>query len=669
MNTAIYGDISETIEQAQRGDTAAFSKIVRRYQSLVSGVLFSATGDFHQSEDLAQETFLIAWHKLCELKNSADIAPWLCAIARNLAHRSFRKKQVAIDALPDEKASEEPGPVSETLRREQSELVWSAIAKIPEPYRETLVLYYRSGQSITDIASVTDSSEEAIRQRLVRARKSLKVKLEEMIGGILSDTAPGDFFTLGVMTVITGSLAMSATQTAVAATSGVTTTAALGTGGAAGGKTLGAATLWSVLGPLAYFGWLFAIFLGALWTVVRNTPTLRSRRFRVHTIFRIFQYYLILSLAFGLGVGGVTWLMMTWFPGHYYFGSLAFILTFFPFMAVAFSIQMANYRKMIRIIENDLGLAGPRTESYSYPRIEKRFFRSFITNVLVFETLAAAVVILTSSDGSSSQPFFLLGLLAATVIAGGIGTIYYLLGRYFLEICRTKRNFLAAPPLIDRPFEVALLKTGKTLASVDHPRKGGMAFGVYLLMWTGIPVFGIYYLSHYSWDKNPVGLGICAVLQLGGLIAQWLLSRKIKHDQWVLLQIAFCIYSCLVILLMEKIEFGGIFIFDRVTSQLYSQPGQTVHSMNMMLLVMALCYIPIQLIYWLRTRHREKNEQQSGKEQQIREAIARYDPETMIEDEPVSEARPFPRRWIWILGVYGAMIIAILCLGVIFRNP
>ena len=66
MSTATL-DIPAILEQARSGDTGAFAQIVRQYQSLVSGVLYNATGDFHKSEDIAQETFLIAWQKLGEL--------------------------------------------------------------------------------------------------------------------------------------------------------------------------------------------------------------------------------------------------------------------------------------------------------------------------------------------------------------------------------------------------------------------------------------------------------------------------------------------------------------------------------------------------------------------------------------------------------------------------
>jgi RNA polymerase sigma factor (sigma-70 family) len=202
------------VNQARCGDTAAFTEIVKQYQAVISGVLFNVTGDFHKSEDLAQETFLIAWKKLADLKNDDDILPWLCTIARNLANRSFRKQQPITSEIADTQSVTENEPANEMMRREQSEMVWAAVAEIPEAQRETLILFYRSGQSIHDIAAATESTEDAVKQKLYRARQSLKSKLEEMIGDVLTSTAPGEAFTLGVMAAVSVTIL---TQTAAAA--------------------------------------------------------------------------------------------------------------------------------------------------------------------------------------------------------------------------------------------------------------------------------------------------------------------------------------------------------------------------------------------------------------------------------------------------------------------
>jgi len=172
-------DIAKNIELSRLGDKAAFAEIVRHYQSLVCGITYNMTGDFHKSEDLAQETFLIAWNKLGELPHTANIAGWLCTVARNLAHRSFRKKQQEISAEPlDEQVSRQPPPSDDLLRREQSDLIWSTIEKIPEPYRETLILYYRSGQSVREIAAATESNEEAVRHRREDRRRTCLARLK-----------------------------------------------------------------------------------------------------------------------------------------------------------------------------------------------------------------------------------------------------------------------------------------------------------------------------------------------------------------------------------------------------------------------------------------------------------------------------------------------------------
>jgi len=74
------------IEQSRLGDRDSFGQIVRKYQGIVSGVVYGILGDFHKSEDIAQETFLIAWKKLDDLREVEKLPGWLCGIARNLAN-------------------------------------------------------------------------------------------------------------------------------------------------------------------------------------------------------------------------------------------------------------------------------------------------------------------------------------------------------------------------------------------------------------------------------------------------------------------------------------------------------------------------------------------------------------------------------------------------------
>src|SRR6476620_4805043 len=74
-----------------QGSTHAFESLVRRHQSLVCSVAYSACGNLSLSEDVAQETFWTAWRQRASLEQPDRLKAWLCGIARNLAKNARRK--------------------------------------------------------------------------------------------------------------------------------------------------------------------------------------------------------------------------------------------------------------------------------------------------------------------------------------------------------------------------------------------------------------------------------------------------------------------------------------------------------------------------------------------------------------------------------------------------
>src|SRR6266566_4792952 len=73
------------------GSAPAFEVLVRRYQSLVCSVAYSACGNLALSEDVAQETFWTAWRQRASLDQPERLGAWLCGIARNLAKNARRR--------------------------------------------------------------------------------------------------------------------------------------------------------------------------------------------------------------------------------------------------------------------------------------------------------------------------------------------------------------------------------------------------------------------------------------------------------------------------------------------------------------------------------------------------------------------------------------------------
>ncbi len=222
MPIAVHND-AELVHESLAGNRDAFGQIVARYQSLVCSLAFSATGSLSQSEDLAQETFVTAWRQLRDLREPEKLRSWLCRIARNLTYDVLRQqgREPSHRAEPLDEISEspapEPLPTDQTISNEEQAILWRSLEKIPEIYREPLVLFYREQQSIEAVAQNLELSEDAVKQRLSRGRKMLHEQVLAFVEGALEKTAPGKHFTLGVV----AALPLLAT-TAKSATAGAT---------------------------------------------------------------------------------------------------------------------------------------------------------------------------------------------------------------------------------------------------------------------------------------------------------------------------------------------------------------------------------------------------------------------------------------------------------------
>lgn len=249
--TPILGtsDDAQLVERSLQGDTQAFGSLVERHQSLICGLAYSACGNVHLSEDLAQETFITAWQQLRNLREKGNLRGWLCGIARHVIHNFLRRQQrtpTAMAAELDEVAhppSAEPAPDESAIQEQESAMLWRTLQTLPETYREPMVLYYRQNESVATVAESLGLSEDAVKQRLARGRAMLAEQVERRLGNTLRQTMPTAAFTCCVLAALP-----LATTSASAATAGMT----LAKGGASG-KPLVMALLNGVLSPLLGF--------------------------------------------------------------------------------------------------------------------------------------------------------------------------------------------------------------------------------------------------------------------------------------------------------------------------------------------------------------------------------------------------------------------------------
>ena len=194
METADRND-ADLVADSLGGRRDAFRQIVERYQTLVCSLAYSATGNVSQSEDVAQETFISAWKDLRLLRQPDKLRAWLCGIVRNQAHRSRREagREPVRNAAPLEDADESPAaealPSEQAVSREEEAILWRSLERIPENYREPLILFYREHRSIEHVAVELELSEDAVKQRLSRGRKLLQEEVQSFVENTLRRTA------------------------------------------------------------------------------------------------------------------------------------------------------------------------------------------------------------------------------------------------------------------------------------------------------------------------------------------------------------------------------------------------------------------------------------------------------------------------------------------------
>jgi RNA polymerase sigma factor (sigma-70 family) len=139
-----YAD-AELVAQVRRGGRDAFGRIVARYQALICALAYNATGSLAQSEDLAQEAFVVAWKQLPVLRDPEKLRSWLCGIVRNLGRRVRRGRkyepmhQAEQLETADEVPTLEPHPLDQAISREEEGILWRQLEIIPENYREPLI--------------------------------------------------------------------------------------------------------------------------------------------------------------------------------------------------------------------------------------------------------------------------------------------------------------------------------------------------------------------------------------------------------------------------------------------------------------------------------------------------------------------------------------------------
>jgi RNA polymerase sigma-70 factor, ECF subfamily len=165
-------DVGWLVVAARAGDRAAFGQLYERHVRMVHGVLLAHVAPA-EADDLVQDVFLAALRNLGSLRDPVAFPGWLLTIARNRAN-DFHRRTQTLEALPDEVA----GGGTPGQEAQEARAALDAVRRLPEAYRETLILRLVEGMTGPEIAARTGLTEGSVRVNLHRGMKMLREKIE-----------------------------------------------------------------------------------------------------------------------------------------------------------------------------------------------------------------------------------------------------------------------------------------------------------------------------------------------------------------------------------------------------------------------------------------------------------------------------------------------------------
>ena len=167
----------ELVRRARAGDPPSFDALIRPHLKNLHRFILSTARNAEDAQDALQETLILAFRRLHSFRCESSFATWLYRIAinatRNWVRAQSRAARRDLVAHRDGTSPREPDPLQQVLRTEARQAVRSALLRLPDHYREPVLLRYYSELSYEEIADALGIALGTVKSRLAEARRLL----------------------------------------------------------------------------------------------------------------------------------------------------------------------------------------------------------------------------------------------------------------------------------------------------------------------------------------------------------------------------------------------------------------------------------------------------------------------------------------------------------------
>ena len=192
---------ADLVRRAAAGEAQAIRAIIRSHNQRLYRLVRAVLRNNADAEDVLQEAYLRAFANLDGFQGEASLSTWLSRIALNAAlmrlRAQKRMKRVApapelakAEIIPFPLASSIADPERVMAQRQLLHLVEEATDALPETFRLVFVARVIEGLSVEETAALLELAPATVKTRLHRARKLIRMRLEERIGPVLVEAFP-----------------------------------------------------------------------------------------------------------------------------------------------------------------------------------------------------------------------------------------------------------------------------------------------------------------------------------------------------------------------------------------------------------------------------------------------------------------------------------------------
>lgn len=186
-------DERDWVVATRDGNMDAWEQLVRAHQQSIYRLAYLLLGDADDAEDVAQETFLRAYHALGRFDPERPLRPWLMRITTNLCHNWRRKLGRYMAGLQKMMRSEETVSFAahQIEARIEAEMLWKAVRRLRTEDQHVLYLRYFLECSEIETAEVLSVAHGTVKSRQHRALARLRELLQEEYPQLLPEESDG----------------------------------------------------------------------------------------------------------------------------------------------------------------------------------------------------------------------------------------------------------------------------------------------------------------------------------------------------------------------------------------------------------------------------------------------------------------------------------------------